>query len=326
MLVFQLCPHDTTNPLVFCSNQKSLTCISVPGVKPTSAGVLSRVEQIEPNIPGNGFKLIYDEGEVCELTKTPRKTIIKFPCYPNVQYKPEQMNPTKAFEGQKKDVCNYFIEFSPSQFGCPVQPEQEHSDTLSSELAMDRAPPQLWAVTGCENSTPLRTTSECHHMARIQLAIHGMNFDQFCTPPDQHDTPPQQFNVGSCTASFRHDYVLMVGTVKCFAVTLLSPYRLDCSIEKVNGKNLPVTLARVFTNGTQETVAKLESVVSFKEAINFKEKFDKFVELGVGGLKKQIDELYRRAFASRSESCMDVHVHCNTIFCSQAKDFVMAYM
>ena len=49
----------------------------------------------------------------------------------------------------------------------------------------------------------------------------------------------------------------------------------------------------------REVEMVLEGVVSFKEAIDFKEKFSKFSELGVGGLKKEIDELYRRAFASR---------------------------
>ena len=114
MIVFQLCPHVTLNPLVLCNNQKAPTCITVPGVNPTVAGTLSRVEQIEPNIPGHGFKLIYDEGEICAVTKKPRKTIIKFPCNAAHHYQPEQLNPTKAFEGQKNDVCNYYVEFSQS--------------------------------------------------------------------------------------------------------------------------------------------------------------------------------------------------------------------
>ena len=41
--------------------------------------------------------------------------------------------------------------------------------------------------------------------------------------------------------------------------------------------------------------------VAYREAVNFKEKFERFVELGVGGLKKEIEELYRRAFVSRSK-------------------------
>ena len=41
--------------------------------------------------------------------------------------------------------------------------------------------------------------------------------------------------------------------------------------------------------------------MAYREAVNFKEKFERFVELGVGGLKKEIEELYRRAFVSRGK-------------------------
>ena len=40
--------------------------------------------------------------------------------------------------------------------------------------------------------------------------------------------------------------------------------------------------------------------MAYREAVNFKEKFERFVELGVGRLKKEIEELYRRAFVSQS--------------------------
>ena len=57
---------------------------------------------------------------------------------------------------------------------------------------------------------------------------------------------------------------------------------------------------------SDEVIARLEAAVSFKEAIDFREKFSRFVELGVGGLKREIDELYRRSFASRGESSPSV--------------------
>ncbi len=41
--------------------------------------------------------------------------------------------------------------------------------------------------------------------------------------------------------------------------------------------------------------------VSYKRLVDFKHHFDNFLDLGVGGLSKQINELYQRAFASRSE-------------------------
>lgn len=53
--------------------------------------------------------------------------------------------------------------------------------------------------------------------------------------------------------------------------------------------------------GEREVVMEFDGAVSFKDAIDFREKFAKFSELGVGGLKREIDELYRRAFASRGE-------------------------
>ncbi len=326
MLVFQLCPHPTTNPLVLCSSHKAPTCITVPGIKPTIAGSLPRIEQIEPNIPGNGFKLIYEEGEICEITKLPRRTIIKFPCNPSVQNIPEQMNPTKAFEGTKKDVCNYFVEFHHSQHGCPIEPISSDSSTVLAELTKKKPQPQIWAVTGCEDSIPLRTTSECHNMGRVQLAIHGMNFDQFCNPPDEQNSSPPQFNSPRCTSAFRRDHIMMIGGVKCLGVSLVSSYRMDCSIEKMSGQNLPVTISRVFPNGTKIVVTEMEEAVSFKEAINYKEKFDKVVELGVGGLKKEIDELYRRAFASRSKlvyNCvyLGTALFFNVFFASKDLDF-----
>ena len=55
------------------------------------------------------------------------------------------------------------------------------------------------------------------------------------------------------------------------------------------------------SEGRKEVVMELGGAVSFKDAIDFREKFAKFTELGVGGLKKEIEELYRRAFASRGQ-------------------------
>ena len=317
-MVFQLCPHDTLNPLVLCNNQKAPTCLTVPGIKPTVAGALSRVEQIEPNIPGHGFKLVYDEGETCEITKAPRKTIIKFPCNPSINYQPEQMNPRKTWEGQKNEVCNYFVEFPPSKFGCPVSSADVSvpSSTLTSALSLifkgQTELPRLWAVTGCTDSVPLRSTSECHNIAKIQVTLHGLNFDKFCMPTNPHDGSPTQqqlppFNSAQCTSTFRRNHVIMIGTAKCSTITILTPYQINCSIEKVKGKGLPVAITRYFSNGTKAVISELGGVVSFKDTINFREKFEKFVDLGVGGLKREINELYRRAFASRSK-CVCVRV------------------
>ena len=72
-----------------------------------------------------------------------------------------------------------------------------------------------------------------------------------------------------------------------------------------SGKDLEVTISRRSEGAAQDVpvdqITSLEGAVSFREAIDFREKFSRFVELGVGGLKREIDELYRRAFASRGE-------------------------
>ena len=222
------------------------------------------------------------------------------------------MNPRKVWEGQRNEVCRYFVEFPPSKFGCPV-PSTGVSDsdsTLTSTLSQgDKGQtglPQLWAVSGCTDSVPLRSTSECHNVAKVQVTLHGLNFDTFCIPSDPHDgTPtlqqPPPFNSARCTATFRLNHVIHIGTAKCKTFIVLSPYQINCTVEKAKGKNLPIRIDRYYSNGSKSIVIEMEGVVSFKDTINFREKFDKFVDLGVGGLKREINELYRRAFASRSE-------------------------
>ena len=91
----------------------------------------------------------------------------------------------------------------------------------------------------------------------------------------------------------------MVGTLECKEPLVVSEYQINCTLEKGSGQSLPVSI--VEASGNQGAVAVMEGALSFKEAVDFKSKFSKFVELGVGGLKKEINELYRRAFASRGE-------------------------
>ena len=322
---FQLCTHESLNPLISCNNERSSpTCLSVPGVKPTSTGVLPRVEQLEPNIPGSGFKLIYEDGETCEVTNRPRRTIINLPCNPFTNYKPQQFNPRKAWEGQKSEVCNYFIEFSPSLFGCPTSASgtggsgEQHGGIMKTKGTEPL--PQIWAVNGCVDSTPMRTTEDCHFAGKVKLTIHGLNFDYSCYDVmSSHDRtlssknrlePVFRFDTARCTDSFNKYYAVYIGDIECKTVTVLSPFQINCAIEGARGMGVPVTIKKLpiqassssvteAPNTELEVVSMLSQAISFKEAINFREKFAKFVELGVGGLKKEIDELYRRAFASR---------------------------
>ena len=111
---------------------------------------------------------------------------------------------------------------------------------------------------------------------------------------------------------------MYVGPFLCRDPTVLSKFAINCTVERGAGKHLNVIVYRNADSqdpnaaskgkgagegerGEEEVEMVLERAVSFKEAINFREKFDKFVELGVGGMKKEINELYRRAFASRGE-------------------------
>lgn len=296
-------------------------------MKPTSTGVLPHVEQLEPNIPGSGFKLIYEEGEICEVTNRPRRTIINLPCNPFTNYKPQHFNPRKAWEGQKSEVCNYFIEFSPSSFGCPIPASssateggsgEQHHGTMKTEGI--ELLPQIWAVSGCVDSIPPRTTEDCHFAGKVRLTLHGLNFDHRCyEATSSHDRTSSskngleslfRFYTALCTNSFTKHYAVYIGDIECKAISVLSAFKINCTAEGARGMGVPVTIKKLpiqesstGVNTPQaselEVVSVLSQAVSFKEAINFREKFAKFVELGVGGLKKEIDELYRRAFASR---------------------------
>ena len=330
IMKFQLCTHESLNPLIRCNNERSSpTCLSVPGVKPTSTGVLPRVEQLEPNIPGSGFKLIYEDGEICEVTNRPRRTIINLPCNPFTNYKPQHFNPRKAWEGQKSEVCNYFIEFSPSSFGCPTPAPNTSDEEGSSEqhggiMKTKRTEllPQIWAVSGCVDSTPPRKTEDCHFAGKVKLTLHGLNFDHLCYEAMlSHDRTSNKngleslfrFNTAQCTDSFNKHYAVYIGDIECKTVSVLSPFQINCTVEGARGVGVPVSIKKLplqaagsssTINAPQtelEVVSVLSQAVSFKEAINFREKFAKFVELGVGGLKREIDELYRRAFASRGK-------------------------
>ena len=107
-------------PSLNCNGQPSPTCLSVPGWKLTTTGRTVSVDPLEPNAPGQGFKLVLSEGDECEMTGRPRITIIHLPCNPNARYTAEQLKPSRASEGARENLCRYTVEFPASQFGCPV--------------------------------------------------------------------------------------------------------------------------------------------------------------------------------------------------------------
>ena len=67
---------------------------------------------------------------MCEVTKRPRRTVVSVPCNPAKQLTPETLASllVKGWEGKKADVCNYYLEFPPSQYGCPYHYDDDNDE------------------------------------------------------------------------------------------------------------------------------------------------------------------------------------------------------
>lgn len=333
ILKFQLCTHPA--PQILCKNGVSTpACITVPGVPPSSTGKTLLIEQLEPNIPSMGIRLVYEDGDICEVTKIPRRTIVKIPCNQRAIFSSQNFAPQRAWEGKGREVCHYFVEFPASKFGCPTELEgspatdqsnQLHVDTVTTfshdhrhqQSTPERPVPEIMAVTGCVDSDPARTTRECHFAGKINLVLHGINFHALC------NTPSPSIST-TCINDFSRQFCVLIGGVECSRVSLVSQYQINCTVEKASGSDRDVVLKkRYLTSGVGgelgmvgreaepagvsgeesggEVVIAFGGAVSFKERIDYRERFDKFVDMGVGGMKREIDELYRRAFASRGQ-------------------------
>ena len=341
-LKFQLCNHPEST--IACKNgKKSPACITLPGVPPSSTGEDPRVEELEPNIPNMGINLVYDNGDICEVTNAPRKTIIKLPCGEDsggssTDRQASFIHPLKAHEGKKNEICHYFVEFPPSKYGCPVELEWETSESgwppffeiANSRRSSDKPdyvaylppqsqpppspppppppPPQILSVTGCHDSVPAKTTKDCHYAGQVKLVTYGKNFNDrnLQIPECTHSRGRSVFETEACQKSFRERVRVFVGEVECMSVKLVSFFQINCTLVDGAGMDQDVTV-KVKTGSSDDwtVLVKFSGAVSFKEKINFRERFSKFVEFGVGGLKKEIDELYRRAFASRGKDFMN---------------------
>lgn len=107
--------------------------------------------------------------------------------------------------------------------------------------------------------------------------------------------------------------MIKVGPVSCTNAVVVSPFLINCTLGAGSGEKLSVRLERKQALGGQNevTISTLHEVISYKEHVNLKDKFSRFIEYGVGGLKREIDELYRRAFASRGKTpdvCLSVSI------------------
>ncbi|KAL5481629.1 hypothetical protein EMCRGX_G021827 [Ephydatia muelleri] len=164
------------------------------------------------------------------------------------------------------------------------------------------------AVTGCIYSEPSKkhqnvlaipfsfmalALTRCAHPASNLLPLLPHPTPPTTTPSQQLQRPLAD-TVVLCMGHVRLSYRIMVGNRE---------YRdpvVVCTLERGTGQGLAVFI--VEAGDGRRLVAVMEDALFFKEAIDFRAKFDKVVELGVGGSKKEINELYRRAFASRGTS------------------------
>ena len=143
-LQLSFCP-----PHLNCNGRESPTCLSVPGVKLTSTGMTLSVEQLEPHVPGRGFKMILMDGDICEVTKKPRVTTVNFPCNPSAKFPPQNFRASRATEGQKENICQYFVEFPSSQFGCPVRDGTEVTQMPQLTAGWQEAIKMLGVISWC---------------------------------------------------------------------------------------------------------------------------------------------------------------------------------
>ena len=85
---------------------------------------------------------------------------------------------------------------------------------------------------------------------------------------------------------------------------MFSTFVIKCTLEAGTGTKLPVTIETKQDQRDKKSgaiVGRLDEAVSYREHVNLKDQFSRFSEYGVGGLRKEIEELYRRAFASRGK-------------------------
>ena len=111
-----------------------------------------------------------------------------------------------------------------------------------------------------------------------------------------------EFDATSCSKSFNEEYIIRVGSTTCNDAVVASPYVITCTLRSGSGNDLAVAVERAVGTNGHETITILPDALSFRSVVDFKNEFGRFVEYGVGGLKKEIQELYQRAFASRGKA------------------------
>ena len=85
----------------------------------------------------------------------------------------------------------------------------------------------------------------------------------------------------SCKNDFNSQFSVYIGSVECSEIALVSPYQINCTLENGAGKEQDVSIKRksllsvsdTDVSEGEEVVAVLKSAVSFKERINYHERF-----------------------------------------------------
>ena len=168
--------------------------------------------------------------------------------------------------------------------------------------------PVFVLVSGCVNSEPLKTTNNCNSHGGQILSLHGVGWDILCHSepvlalPDMHQRSAMKFDTASCSKLFNEEYTIRVGSTTCSDVVVASPYVINCTLSQGSGTDLDVVVERAVGKNDRKIVTMLPAALAFRDVVDFRDKFGRFVEYGVGGLKKEIQELYQRAFASRGKA------------------------
>eukprot|EP00045_Choanoeca_perplexa_P013864 m.159095 g.159095 ORF g.159095 m.159095 type:complete len:885 (+) comp16482_c0_seq1:174-2828(+) len=135
---------------------------------------------------------------------------------------------------------------------------------ISSEL-------QLHGISGCGVGQKSSSVTNCQSTDMITL--HGVGF-----APDL-------------------SYDVIVDKQACSSVSRLTEWNLECVLpSSLSGLDLDLELK--VSGPDMNKVLRLSKAVSFKA--DLKAQFDGFEALGVGGLDKEVKEIYRRVFQSRS--------------------------
>ena len=158
------------------------------------------------------------------------------------------------------------------------------------------------------DSDPLYSTINCHYDGGQLLSLHGLWFSQLCHPTEnilEHSSSNALLiDSKACTTYFREHYDIKIGTFSCSNPVVVSTFVIKCTLEAGTGSKLPVIVELKLALGEKKSgtiVGRLDEAVSYREHVNLKDQFSRFSEYGVGGLRKEIEELYRRAFASRGK-------------------------